>query len=89
MPKDSNGVDIAQLVVAAAVLRIERWRFTYGRKLTPDRIADFVFPSIGSLENWVRQRLQSIHAVTDAALNIYSHLIHARQPAPRVTAAGR
>lgn len=34
----------ALLYVAAAVVRNERWRFSYGRKATPDRIVDFPIP---------------------------------------------
>ena len=30
--------------VAAAAIRNERWRFSYGRKATPARIADFPLP---------------------------------------------
>ena len=36
-PKD--GTDFEDLFIAAAVLRLERWRFNYGRKVTPSRIA--------------------------------------------------
>lgn len=32
------------LYVAAAAIRNERWRFSYGRKATPARIADFPLP---------------------------------------------
>jgi predicted RNA methylase len=34
----------AVLYIAAAVVRNEAWRFSYGRKATPDRIADFPVP---------------------------------------------
>jgi hypothetical protein len=34
------GTDIEDLYVTAATLRLERWRFHYGRKITPARIAD-------------------------------------------------
>jgi len=36
-PKD--GTSFEDLFIAAAVLRLERWRFNYGRKATPERIA--------------------------------------------------
>lgn len=39
LPKE--GVPHALLYVAAAAIRNERWRFSYGRKATPARIADF------------------------------------------------
>lgn len=42
LPKE--GVRHAMLYVAAAVVRNERWRFSYGRKATPERIAHFPLP---------------------------------------------
>lgn len=42
LPKE--GVPHAMLYVAAAAIRNERWRFSYGRKATPARIADFPLP---------------------------------------------
>ena len=42
IPKDD--VPHALLYVAAAVVRNEAWRFSYGRKATPERIADFPVP---------------------------------------------
>jgi SAM-dependent methyltransferase len=36
-----RGISLALLYVAAAVIRRERWRFDYSRKLTPERIARF------------------------------------------------
>ncbi|WP_336986716.1 HsdM family class I SAM-dependent methyltransferase [Altererythrobacter aquiaggeris] len=41
-PKE--GVSHAMLYVAAAAIRKERWRFSYGRKATPARIAGFPLP---------------------------------------------
>jgi hypothetical protein len=38
------GINHAILYIAAAVVRGESWRFSYGRKATPDRIADFPLP---------------------------------------------
>lgn len=47
VPKE--GVPHALLYVAAAVVRNEAWRFSYGRKATPDRIAYFPLPSSAPL----------------------------------------
>lgn len=41
-PKE--GTPHAMLYVAAAAIRNEKWRFSYGRKATPARIADFPLP---------------------------------------------
>ena len=37
------------LWIAAATLRLERWRFNYGRKITPDRIVGLVLSPNGAL----------------------------------------
>lgn len=50
------GVPDEALYVAAAVVRLERWRFSYGRKATPDRIAGFKLPLSEPLLAWVRKR---------------------------------
>jgi hypothetical protein len=47
LPKE--GVPHSLLYVAAAAIRNERWRFSYGRKATPDRIADFPVPHTDEL----------------------------------------
>lgn len=47
LPKE--GVRHAMLYVAAAAIRKERWRFSYGRKATPERIAYFPLPHTDEL----------------------------------------
>ena len=42
LPKE--GVRHAMLYVAAAVIRSESWRFSYGRKATPERVGYFPLP---------------------------------------------
>lgn len=66
-----EGVTIEQLVLAAATLQSEKWRFTYGRKLTPPRIAEFLMPSGDELERWVRGRLVAMSRVIAASLAPY------------------
>lgn len=50
------GVPHEALYVAAAVVRLERWRFSYGRKATPDRIAGFKLPLSEPLLDWIKKR---------------------------------
>ena len=49
----------AYLYIASAVLRSESWRFSYGRKATPDRIADFLLPvhdaTIGRINEYIQR----------------------------------
>ena len=70
LPKNGR-ITISQLFLAAAVIRLERWRFTYGRKLTPSRIAKFKLPASKSLERWVSKRLVEIQPAIDTALRVY------------------
>jgi len=53
-PKE--GTPFEALYVAAATLRHERWRFNYGRKMTPTRIANFPLRLDDALLKWVRER---------------------------------
>lgn len=47
LPKD--GVRHSMLYIAAAVIRNESWRFSYGRKATPERIGYFPLPHTDDL----------------------------------------
>lgn len=49
----------ADLYIAAAILRLERWRFNYGRKMTPQRIATFEIPRDASLQQWIDERYKT------------------------------
>jgi len=68
LPKQRQKVSLARLVIAAATLHSERWRFTYGRKLTPQRICEFQLPNSVSLEKKVSQQLRRIAPAIGAAL---------------------
>ncbi|WP_197277653.1 class I SAM-dependent DNA methyltransferase [Novosphingobium sp. KN65.2] len=70
-----SGVDEVDLVIAAASLHAEKWRFTYGRKLTPARIADFALPSSQSLREWVEDRLARTKQIIEASLSAYDDAI--------------
>lgn len=66
------GVSLERLVLAAATLQAEKWRFTYGRKLTPPRIASFKLPDGNDgLDDWVRERLTEMRSVIAASLAPY------------------
>lgn len=63
LPKE--GVPHSLLYVAAAAIRNERWRFSYGRKATPDRIADFPVPHTDKLLSRVEDYLSRAARVED------------------------
>lgn len=81
LPKE--GVPHAMLYVAAAAIRNERWRFSYGRKATPARIADFPLPHNEALLKRVEEYLERAARVEDQMLEdaedaIDSHTARAR-----------
>ncbi len=58
------------LYVAAAVIRQERWRFNYGRKITPERIADYPVPADETVLRSVRSHVQEGQRIEAMALEI-------------------
>lgn len=66
-----EGASMATLIIAAACLRAERWRFGYGRKLTPSRIAAFRMPTIEPLTPWINSKLRDLNDVIAASLAPY------------------
>jgi type I restriction enzyme M protein len=56
LPKE--GVAREMLYVAAAVIRQERWRFNYGRKITPARIAGYPMPISEGILKRVRSHIE-------------------------------
>ncbi len=50
-PKTSTPIEA--LYVAAAILRSEKWRFDYGRKMTPARIAGFPMHLEPAVVSWI------------------------------------
>ena len=72
LPKAGKQENIARLLIATAILRIEKWRFNYSRKLTPERIAGFLMVESESLENWVNVKLDDALRVIQASLFPYA-----------------
>ena len=56
------------LYIAAAVIRDEKWRFSYGRKATPSRIANFPLPTSAALIARVGKYLDQAEQVERAIL---------------------
>lgn len=70
LPKDEQ-LPVACLFIAAALIRLERWRFSYGRKLTPSRICMFRMSRMPELEQWVDEQLERWKKITEAAVAGY------------------
>jgi hypothetical protein len=71
LPKQGIEITMSALVLAAACLQSEKWRFTYGRKLTPSRIAAFPMPQSKAIDEWVTGKLDDIDGVISAGLFPY------------------
>lgn len=71
LPRERIDMSIAKLFIAAAVIRLERWRFSYGRKLTPSRIAEYELGNSIKLEDWVTERYKHWSDIVEAALREY------------------
>ncbi len=63
------GVAPEMLYVAAATLRHEAWRFDYGRKMTPKRVAGLVLPTDQDLLDWIADEDDKTREVEDLALD--------------------
>lgn len=67
LPKE--GTRHAMLYVAAAAIRSERWRFSYGRKATPERIGHFPLPHTDELLDRIDEYLVRAARVEDTLLD--------------------
>lgn len=61
--KPKRGAALELMYIAAATLRKEAWRFDYGRKMTPKRIADFPMRSDSELMTWIKQENSKAEAI--------------------------
>lgn len=72
LPKNGKVVSEAMLFVAAAVIRTEKWRFSYGRKLTPSRISEYRFDVSKEVESWATQRVDQWKLIIEESLKPYA-----------------
>jgi len=71
IPRD--GTDDADLFITAATIRLERWRFNYGRKITLGRISSIEIASDSELRQWISERLRELHPLTHYTINVLSN----------------
>jgi hypothetical protein len=57
------------MYLAAATLRREAWRFDYGRKMTPKRVAGFPLKATPSLLEWINVENKKSEAIEMRAIN--------------------
>ena len=63
-----SGTSLAMMYLAAATLRREAWRFDYGRKMTPKRIAGFPLKADSDLLMWIEQENKKAEAIEMRAI---------------------
>lgn len=71
LPKKSKDISNAMLFIAAAIIRLEKWRFSYGRKLTPSRIAEYPFDVSPTLDAWATERVNEWKDIAERSLQPY------------------
>lgn len=72
------------LYVAAAVVRQERWRFNYGRKITPERIANYPVPNTEAVLARVREHIEEGLRIEQVALEIAEDTFDSKIAAERL-----
>lgn len=65
-----KGTDFEDLFIAAAVVRLERWRFNYGRKATPARIAYMKVDRDPALKRHIRASFDNAHVLMREIQNV-------------------
>jgi predicted RNA methylase len=62
------GTPLAMMYLAAATLRREAWRFDYGRKMTPKRIAGFPLKADADMLKWIEEENKKAEAIEMRAI---------------------
>jgi type I restriction-modification system DNA methylase subunit len=83
----TDGLPITCYFIAAAIIRLERWRFSYGRKLTPSRICSFPMARMDGLERWVQSSLSNWQTIIERAVASYADTATNSQVSQLVTEA--
>jgi hypothetical protein len=71
LPRTKEWAEIPELILAASAIRLEKWRFNYGRKITPSRIARMRIPVSGELKEYVAELYRKFESVIEASLEPY------------------
>jgi type I restriction enzyme M protein len=76
----NKALPITCFFIAAAIIRSEKWRFSYGRKLTPSRICSFPMTRMTELESWVHSALSKWQKIIESAVAAYAQVVAAEEP---------
>ena len=64
------GTDLDDIFIAGAVIRREKWRFNYGRKMTPQRIASIKVPRSPALKSFVLTQYRKAWSLIQDAIQV-------------------
>lgn len=71
LPRDPQYATPAHLLIVAAAIRSERWRYNYGRKITPPRLAHVKVSYSDALRDFTEDLFDKFDGVMDASLAPY------------------
>ncbi len=71
LPRKKEWGAIPELILAASAIRLERWRYNYGRKITPLRLANVKLTHSGDLLRYTEALWAKFETVISASLTPY------------------
>lgn len=71
LPRQEEWATIPQLILAASAIRLEKWRYNYGRKITPKRLASVKLPISSDLIKSTADLYHTFRGVMAASLAPY------------------
>lgn len=71
LPRRKGWASVPELILAASAIRSERWRYNYGRKITPSRIASAKLGHSTELKTYASSLWRKLARVIEASLKPY------------------
>jgi type I restriction enzyme M protein len=71
IPRKAADASPARLLLAASAVRLERWRYNYGRKITPQRLAGIKLAHFSEVERFTTKLFEKFKRVIEASLDPY------------------
>ena len=71
LPRSPEWTSVSDLLLSASAIRLERWRYNYGRKITPQRIASVNLDFSGAIRRDAAELCAKFAPVIEASLAPY------------------
>lgn len=71
IPRSKADASPSRLLLAASAIRLERWRYNYGRKITPQRLAGVKIAPSAETEKFTSDLFKKFARVIEASLDPY------------------